>query len=196
MLTMLSTFALFGQTTKEIQEAFASSYVAESKKDYESAIQLMKKVYREDSYEINLRLGWLCYENMQSTISIDYYHKAVKLMPASTEPLWGLAYPLYALEKWSELEKNYQDILQLDPKNTTANYRLGIIYYYRKDYIKASKYFDVCLNLSPFDYDAMLMSAWNHYFMGHAKEAAILFNKVLMNRPGDSSALDGLGLLK
>ena len=117
-------------------------------------------------------------------------------MPAATEPLWGLLNPYLAKEDWLNAEKVYLDILKLDPKNSVVNYRLGLIYYYRKNYKMAQKYFDVALNLYPFDYDTMLMSAWTNYFLGKNSEAKVLFNKVLLYSPNDASALEGLALIK
>ena len=98
------------------------------------------------------------------------------------------------LKKWSTLSGVYQKILKLDPKNTTANYRLGLSAYYSKDYITAKKYFDVVLGLYPMDYNALLMNGWTNYFIGKKTEAKILFNKVLMVAPTDSSAKEGLAL--
>ena len=117
-------------------------------------------------------------------------------MPVATEPLWGIVYPYSAQEKWNNVEQTYKWILKLDPKNGLAHYRLGLINYYRKKYSEAKKYFDVALNQSPFEYNYMLMSAWNNYFLGKYSEAKVLFNKVLLYNPDDKSALEGLSLIK
>jgi len=182
--------------TKEVMDAFSQSYDFEAIKKYPAAISAINKVYSESSYEMNIRMGWLYYSAGKSKEAIAYYQKAIALMPAATEPLWAIINPLSVLEIWNEVEKNYLAILKLDPKNSTANYRLGLIYYYRKDYVNAKKYLDVSLNLYPFDYNNMLMSAWTNYFLGNKNEAKLLFNKVLLYSPNDSSALEGLGLIK
>ena len=117
-------------------------------------------------------------------------------MPASTEAKWAVITVLTKLENWKEIEKTYLSILKLDPKNATANYNLGLIYYYRKNYVTAKKYFDVSLNLTPFGYNNLLMSAWTNYFLGNRNNAIVLFNKVLLYSPNDASALQGLGLIK
>ena len=65
-----------------------------------------------------------------------------------------------------------------------------------KDYTSAYKYFEKVVNLYPFGYDALLMYAWTNFQTGKTREAKILFNKVLMLSPGDTSALEGLGLIK
>jgi len=117
-------------------------------------------------------------------------------MPAATEPLWAMINPLTALENWNEIGKTYLIILKLDPQNVTANYNLGLIFYYRKDYVSAKKYFDVALNQYPFGYNNMLMSAWTNYFLGNKNDALTLFNKTLLYSPNDKSALEGLSLIK
>lgn len=186
----------FSQDSKALQTAFAKSYAYEAKYEYEDAIRAIKELYNEKSYPINVRLGWLYYLNKNYTSSIAYYQKAIDIMPAAAEPLWGLLSPQIALEKWGDVEKTYLAIVKLEPKSATAHYKLGMIYYYRKNYSTAKKYFDVALNLYPLDYDSLLMSAWTNYFLGNTSEAKILFNRVLLLYQTDSSALEGLGLIK
>jgi tetratricopeptide (TPR) repeat protein len=178
------------------QEAFSTSYRAEADSQYAQAASALIKIYDEKSYEINLRLGWLYYLQGAQEKAISSYRKASALMPAATEPWWGLVYPLAAREDWVQLEEVYQAILKLDPKNATANYRLGLIYYYRKNYTRALPHFELCLDMAPFDYDALLMNAWTQFFLGKTTNAKVLFQKVLLNRPGDVSALEGLSQIK
>jgi tetratricopeptide (TPR) repeat protein len=181
---------------KEIAAAFSSSYESEIAKKYETAIAALNTVYDTTSYEMNLRLGWLNYLAGKTKESIAYYQKAAANMPAATEPKWAIITVYTKLENWTEIEKTYISILKLDAKNATANYNLGLIYYYRKNYIEAKKFFDVSLNQTPFGYNYLLMSAWTNYFLGNKSNASILFNKVLLYAPNDASALEGLGLIK
>jgi tetratricopeptide (TPR) repeat protein len=182
--------------TKEITVAFTQSYTLEFNQDYAGAITELKNVYEADSYEINLRLGWLYYLAQKYTESIVYYEKAVQIMPAATEPIIGLVAVYSLLENWTAVEISYRSILKLDSKNELINYKLGLIYFYRKDYELAKKYFDVSLNLTPFGYNNMLMSGWVNYYLGKKNDATILFNKVLLYSPNDVSALEGLSLIK
>lgn len=186
----------FAQDSKALQYAFSKSYTYESKYQYDEAIKVIKELYNEKSYPINMRLGWLYYLSKNYSSSISYYQKAGALMPASAEALWALVSPQIALEKWTDVEKTYQAIVKLEPKSATAHYKLGMIYYYRKNYSTAKKYFDIALNLYPMDYNILLMSAWNNYFLGNVNEAKILFNRVLVVSPGDTSAVEGLSLIK
>lgn len=195
-LLFFATFSVNAQANKVLSNAFKQSYDYEATKNYEAAINTINSMYSETSYEINIRLGWLNYLSGKFKESVTYYQKAIELMPAATEPKWGIIYPYTKLENWTEVEKNYSGILILDPKNVTANYNLGLIFYYRKDYITAKKYFDISLNLFPFNINNLVMSAWTNYFLGNKNEATVLFNKALLCSPNNKSALEGLSLIK
>jgi len=117
-------------------------------------------------------------------------------MPYSIEARLGYALPASAMGNWDQVITKYNEILSIDPENYTTNYRIGMIYYGRKDYEKSIKYFEKIANMYPFDYDAIQMYAWSNYQLGKLREAKVLFNKTLLIRPGDSSAMDGLGLIK
>lgn len=181
---------------KTLMNAFSLSYDYEAIQKYDAAINTLNTVYSATSYEINLRMGWLNYLAGKHKESVTFYQKAITLMPAATEPLWAIINPLTKLENWKEIEKTYFSILKLDSKNASANYNLGLIYYYRKDYVNAKKHFDVALNLFPFGFNNMLMSAWTNYFLGNKNEAMTLFNKTLLYSPNNKSALEGLSLIK
>ena len=183
-------------SNKPLIAVFKQSYEYEASKNYEAAINVVNSLYSESSYEINLRLAWLYYLSGKQKESVSYYQKAAVIMPVATEPLWGMVNAYAKQEDWGNVEKTYLNILKIDPKNSKANYNLGLIYFYRKDYKDAKKYFDVDLNLSPFGYNNLLMSAWTNYYLGNKNEASVLFNKVLLYNPNDKSALEGLSLIK
>jgi tetratricopeptide (TPR) repeat protein len=196
LFTLISA-SLFGQTNyTALQDAFSKSQAYESKGNFTDAISSMKAIYQEDSYEINLRLGWVCYLNGSFTESAAYYQKAIKLKPYAIEPKLGYVYPNSALGKWDLVITQYNDILVIDPQNSLVNYRMASIYYGRKDYAKAEKYLEKVVNLYPFDYDSMILYAWTNFQLGKLREAQVLFNKVLLNKPKDASALEGLSLIK
>ncbi|MFH2140864.1 MAG: tetratricopeptide repeat protein [Bacteroidota bacterium] len=195
LLILIAQIAV-AQTTTEIQSAFTLSYTYESGGEYGKAIDEIKKVYSEDNYEINIRLGWLNYEAGHFTVSISYYQKAISLKPYSIEAKFGIVYPAAAAGNWDQVILHYNEILKIEPKNSVVNYRLGVIYYERKDYKKSFEYLENVVNLYPFDYDGLIMFAWCNYQLGNTREAKVLFNKVLLLSPNDSSAKEGLGLLK
>lgn len=194
-LSVLMVGSVFGQSSG-LQTAFETSYTKEAESDFTGAIKVLKAVYSETNYELNLRLGWLHYSAGLFTESMAYYKKAIDLMPASVEAKFGYVYPAAAVGNWDQVKTQYENILRIDAKNSQAHYRLGLIFYGREEFDKALQHFQVGFNLYPFDYDFNLMMAWTSLKMGKLREAKVLFNKVLLLSPGDESALEGLGLIK
>jgi tetratricopeptide (TPR) repeat protein len=184
------------QDQKTMLDAFNKSYVLENGQKYNEAVDALKALNKPNDYVVNLRLGWLLYNGKRYDESVAAYKKAATLMPAAVEPLQGLVNAQIAQNKWGDVEQTYLTILKIDAKNTKINYYLGMMYYNRKEYTKAEKYFSVIINLYPYDYDGMLMSAWNAYFLGKTNEAKELFQRVLLYSPTDASAKEGLTLLK
>ncbi len=186
-----------GQDTQysNVIKGFQSSYLQEASGDLQASISDLKAIYSEDSYEVNLRLGWLLYSAGQFTESYSFYNKALSLKPFAIEPRFGLIYPAAAMGNWDVVISQYKKIIEIAPGNTVAMHRLGLVYYGRKEYHEAEKLFDKVVNLYPFEYDALLMLGWTKFQMKKYREAKVLFNKALMNSPGGQSALEGLELL-
>lgn len=195
---ILFTVSLFPAIAQENtqQTAFEKSYALEKNANYKDAAQSLMQVYNEKSYELNLRLGYLKYMAGSYTDAIIFYKKAIQIMPYAIEPRLGFVYPAAALNKWDDVVLQYQAILKIDPKNSSVNYKLGVIYYNRKKYAPAYSLFEKVVNLYPFDYDGLLMYAWTSYRMDKLTQAKLLFKKVLLISPNDKSALKGLALIK
>ena len=135
----VSTIALFSfnataQSAEEMQKAFKASYANEYKSNYPNAIADLQKVYKADSYESNLRLGWLHYLAKKYSNSMDYYQKAADLKKFSIEARLGYIKPANELKKYDKVYEMYEAILKIDPYNSTANYWVGVYYYGAKKY--------------------------------------------------------------
>lgn len=191
---LLSASKGFSQTT--LETVFSNSYKSEAAGKYSDAIKAVKEVYDEKNYQINLRLAFLSYEAGLFTESMSYYEKSIALMPYSIEARFGYVLPAAAAGNWDKVLNQYFEIVKIDPLNTKANYRIGSIYYGRKDYANSFKYLEKVVNVYPFDYDGLLLYAWANFQLGKTKEAKLLFEKVLLLSPRDKSALEGLGLIK
>ncbi|GAB2568658.1 tetratricopeptide repeat protein [Spirosoma areae] len=191
VLSLISRASLQAQTLT----AFRESYTLEAKKDYKQAIAALKKT-NDDSYEVNLRQGWLHYLAGLLPESVDYYEKAITQRPTSIEARLGYVLPASTLNHWDQVTEQYQAVLRLDPNNTVTNYRMGLLFYYRKEYKNADVYFTKILKLYPFDHDSLLMLGWTKYRLGQGNEARGLFNRALLNTPTDTSAAQGLATLK
>ncbi len=196
IFVLLTAMQVAGQNFTELQDAFSESYRYEAQKDYSRAISVLTEVYQSESYELNIRLGWLNYLAGMYPESVAYYKKAVELKPFSVEAKLGYTYPLSMLGNVNEIKIQYEKILEITPMNTVAHYNLGMIEYNAADYPSALKHFEKVVNLYPFDYDGTIMFAWTHFKLGKLREAEILFNKALLIKPGDESALEGLELVK
>lgn len=191
MLASLSN----GQDFKATKDAFQQSYIQEATGEMTSAINSLKAVYSEKSYEINLRLGWLCYQAGNFSESVAYYNKAIGLMPYAIEPRFGLVYPGAAMGNWTMVMNQYEKILEITPNNSIAMHRMGLILYGKEEYESAKRYFEKVVNLYPFDYDALTMLGWTYFKLNNFREAKVLFQKALLHTPGGTSAMEGLDLL-
>ena len=198
LLTVLLFWVLvsMAQDYTRLTAAFSDSYAKEKSGKYAEAITALKTFYDADSYEINLRLGWLSYLQGQFSESLSYYNRAIVLMPYAIEPRLGVVLPASSLGNWDMVISQYEKILAIDPNNTVTLYRLGLISYDKKDYKQAYQLFEKVVNLYPFDYQSVLMLAWTNLKLGKTREAKILFNKALLYYPEDTSAKEGLGLIK
>ncbi|HUS87720.1 MAG TPA: tetratricopeptide repeat protein [Bacteroidales bacterium] len=196
LFLVISAGKISGQSFTEKKDAFQKSYIQEATGDYSGAANTLREIYDENSYEVNLRLGWLTYLSGSFNESKAYYNKSIALMPYAVEPRFGYVYPSAAMGNWSEVIRQYEKIIEITPNNSIAMHRLGLIYYGRENYEESLRLFEKVVNLYPFDYDALTMLAWTHYRLNNMREARILFQKALLNTPNGTSAIEGLELFK
>lgn len=176
-------------------EAFAASYTAEAKANYTDAIAALQAGY-VGTYEQNVRLGWLFLLAKDYPASVAHYQQAIAQRPAALEARFGLLKPLSALGQVDKMLPVYAAILRLDPQNTQANYWTGVLYLNRQEYGQAARHFKRVVSLYPFDYDANLALAQTCLHLEKPAEARALFDQVLLIRPGDAAATEGLRQLK
>ena len=191
LILLIFVHASFGQN--QISNAFSESYLQEYNKEYSKAIEALDNVYDTNSYEINLRLGWLYYLNADYVKSKIYYTNAMKLKPDSIEAKLGYVYPVYAAESWDELMKTYNSILIIDPYHYTANLKLSTMYYYQKDFWNAKKYSEILIKLYPFDYSNNLLLGKINLSLGNIILAKKYLNNALLYDP---TAVEVINLLK
>ena len=182
---ILFCFSVKAQQTTEA--AFSKSYSFEYETQYAKAITSLTDLHI-DSYQINLRLGWLYYLSKDYVKSEQFYRKAVASEPSSIEARFGLVLPLSTVGNWNSVLAVYLEVVKLDPNNSTANYRIASIYYARKDYVNAKVYVAKVLKLYPFDYDSNLLSG--KILMAQTKnaDAKKYFTKALEYNPQSEEA--------
>ncbi len=195
LLSILIPYRLYSQDAEKQIEAFRESYAMENTGELQKSIEVLRTIYDEKSYEINLRLGWLTYLSGSFIESTSYYNRAINLMPYAIEPRLGIVNPLAAMGNWDQVIGHYKKILSTDPQNSLVNYRMGVIYYNREEYNTAHQHLEKVVNLYPFDIDGLVMLAWCKYRLKQFREAKILFQRALMHTPGNASAREGLELI-
>ncbi len=195
VLSILS-FTIVSQETEPMAKAFIKSFELENTGKYSEAADIIISSYNKESYECNMRLGWLYYKANNYDNSAKYYYIAGKLMPYSVEAKLALTLPLSEQNKWDDIMQVYKDVLAIDSKNYKALYNLGLIYYNRSLFYAAFDNFKILNNLYPTDYSASLMYAWSNVMLGKNREAKVLFNKILLLYPSDKSATEGLSILE
>jgi tetratricopeptide (TPR) repeat protein len=196
LLTAGFVYQAGAQVFDKQRAAFRTSYTQENVGDYKAAVNTLKSVYDDSSYEMNLRLGWLSFKSGEFKESEAYYRKAITIRPYGIEARLGLVYPLSSMGNWTLVNSIYEEILSIDANNSLANYRYGLLAYGKEDYAKADKLFSKVVNLYPFDYDSLIMLAWTRFKLGKSLEAKALFQKVLLYSPDDASAMEGLSLVR
>lgn len=183
-------FMQFSFAQTEQSNAFKESYKFEYSKDFSNAIDMLDKVYKADSYEINLRLGWLTYLNADYPKSQAYYKTAIKLQPKSIEAKLGYVYPTSAMQNWEDIIKIYNDVLAIDDSNYTVNFRMSVIYFLRKDFGKANSYAKKVKSLYPFDYKINVLLGKINIGLGKIDTAKVYLNSALLNSPTSKIVLD------
>jgi len=176
---------LSAQSSAEL--AFSKSYSFEYDTQYAKAIEAMTAL-NSDAYEVSLRLGWLHYLNKDYLKSEACYKKAIASEPSSVEARFGIVLPLAALGNWNAVLGHYLDILKIDPNNSIANYRIGYIYYSRKDYANAMIYTGKVIKMYPFDYDSNLLAGKVMMAQGKNAEAKKYFNRAIEYNPQSEEA--------
>ncbi len=202
-ITILISFILFINLLKaqnnlnktKIIETFSTTYYYESKLDYNNAILTFYQFYDRNSYEMNMRLGWLNYLKGDMQTSIIYYKIALENEPSSIQAHWGLILPYTELKLWEEVRKELLKILELDPINYSANYRLALSYYYMGDYKRSENYLNIIFKLYPFDYDITSLLGYINIKKGEINEARKYFTIALKYNPSNEEIRNTLNSL-
>lgn len=192
LAVLITVSAHFTNAQNETVNAFSSSYKFESFKQYNKAIEALNTVYSVNSYEINIRLGWLNYLQGEYTQSEKYYKQALTITPKSIEGLLGLTFPQAAMLNWTSLSATYLKVLKLDPMNKTANFRLGQILFGKNEFKKAENHLAKICSAYPFDYDANVLMAEIQTKQGNISEAKAYYQKALLYNPDSILILKAL----
>ena len=193
LLLLSAAYSARSQASDAAISAFSASYAAEAAKDYPKAITELQAVYNDDFYEANLRLGWLHYQKKEYALSQKYYRQAMKNRPDSVEAMFGFVNPAAAVQNWADVFTTYQKILAADPANTVANYRIALMYYYRKEWAAATRHLQMVIDHYPFDYDSILLMAQVKLAEGKLAESKAYYQRALLYNPSNDAIKSVIG---
>jgi tetratricopeptide (TPR) repeat protein len=194
-IVFLTLSGISSAQSSKIADAFSKSYLGESNKEYLASIVSIENVYDATSFAMNLRLGWLHYLNKEYSRSQSYYNKAITLEPKSVDARLGYINAAAALQNWDEVLKTYKDILTFDPNNSLVNYRVGYIYYYRKNFTEAEKHLLKVVQMYPFDFDTNFLLGSVYVGQGKIVEAKRYYQLAQLYNPASKDVTDALAKL-
>lgn len=199
---LIAVIFIFGSCAANAQangkvKAFNESIRYEANNDFSNALDvLIKSGGGNNSYLMNMRLGWLYYKNGEYNDSKERYSAALNQQKRSIEAMLGLTLPLAAMDEWDQVTSVYQSILKIDPVNYYANLRLGQYYLNKGEYQAAKSYLEKVFALYPAEYEINLSLGWTYLYLGEKQKAKELLTSALMMSENDKSATEGLKQLE
>lgn len=194
ILFFFLSISLSGMTNEEIQDAYYKSYNYEKMENYVDAIKALLPVYKAypEGYTANLRLGWLYYLNKNYANSLEQYENAIKISPYSIEAKLGHLLPLLAQDRYSQVEKEAFQILNIDYYNYYANLRLVFALRMQKKYDNAESIVLKMLAIYPIDVSFLTEYALLKHFQEDIPAAVRVFNDILILDPENVTAKEYL----
>ncbi len=152
-IILLLTISLSATELTDYQKNYIKSFVLEEKKSYSKAIEELVKIYPkyQYDYELNLRLGWLYYQNKENKKSINYLKKTMLINENAIEPLNMILLPLTSLKNLKDAKKYSSIVIKKSPANYYAHLRIAYLYYILKKYDKALYHYNILNSFYPSD---------------------------------------------
>jgi tetratricopeptide (TPR) repeat protein len=174
------------------QRLWSDIVEAEKNKDYDSAIENVKKVMEitgnSPNAYANLHLGWLCYLKKDYGQAEAAYQAAAKNAPAAVSPLYGLINCHVATKNTDAAIEVAESLLDIDPLNYIGNKQLGDLYYQKKDYKSSGIYYYKLATTYPEDLEMANSLAWCYLKMGRMDMAKTIFSNIMAVLPHHESA--------
>ena len=178
----------------DYQKAYSKSFVHEQNQKYTKAIQILKKIYGQYSYdyELNLRLGWLSYLNKKDKTASKYLKIAMKIKPSGLEAKNMILLPLTRLRKWKTLRHYARLVIKRSPTNYYANIRLAYAYYLQRKSKRALGVYLKLYTYYPSDTSVKLGLAATYLQMRKKDKALVFYKEILKTNIYHKAAQIGL----
>src|SRR5215213_169000 len=146
----------------------------------EALQQFQKAIAAKDaSPEIFRAMGHIQFEMANYEDAAKTYRKLTQLKPQYAMGWFNLAVSLERLSAWDEASEAFHKAGTLDPKHGEAHLGLGVCHLRLEDPKSALYSFDRCLELLPEHEDAAFGKAAALQSLGHADDAAGIYEKIL-----------------
>jgi tetratricopeptide (TPR) repeat protein len=186
---------------RSYEALYAIGYLSERSKNYEKALEYYKAAnLKKTNEKILTRIANLYMKMREVSFAEQYAEKAIQINNRYLPAYFILADINSAFRSYDKTKELYKKILEINPDEMRAHYRLAWIYQINKDLTNAKKHYQAILNIyhrtkrniKEVEYAAI--SLGNIYLNSAEFEIALRFYKKAYNtNPGNITILERLG---
>lgn len=189
---ILIFFVSFNASAKTVEEAYAQI----EKGNTDTAVDILQKIIQKNpkNYAAHLTLGYAHMLKERYGKALESYRKADEIN-STLDSLSGIQWALLALGQHDESIKTGEKILEKDPKNFYARYRIAESLFLQKKYDAAVKYYKTLETDFPKNQDVLWKLALCELYQGRMDASADYFQKMLQENPNNYSAHLNLGYI-
>jgi tetratricopeptide (TPR) repeat protein len=162
-----------------------------SLRNFQKAIDI-----NQDYFEAHLQLG-LLYADEGNQLAIDYFNNALNIEPGNADIMFYLAMFYQETEDFDNAIKQYNSILQADPRFYHAYYNLGYInLVYLKDFNQAIQYFTSAIEINTDFAEAYYNRGFSYELLHDIDRSKTDYEKTLELSPNYQKAIEGLNRIE
>ena len=193
---MMATAAVWADPS--VSELWQESLAAETNGNYAAALDIHEQILPKVgiTYLASLRAGWLNYMIGRYPDALRFYEKASQQSSGTITPLYGAMNCHDALGDSARVIRVAKAILVINELDYTANRKLAETYYAEREFALAAAYYRKLNRLYPEDLAVASGLAWSCLEEGNARQAAPLFEDILMLSPDYPYAERGMQICK
>ncbi len=145
----------------------------------------------ETNYDAIIQLG-LLFTEKKDAIAVDYFGRALKMNPKSSEAYFGRAYYYQLTKQFQKALFDYRKVIDLDPSNDKAYYNVGYINFEAGKLKEALRSWDICIQMNNANIQAYYMRGLVHETLKNPEDARLNYEFALQLNPEYQLAKDGL----
>ncbi len=151
----------------DVKELFAKCDILEQAGEYEKARAVCQQILLHDqSYGVQLRLGWLNFQCGDFDKANERYHLAAKECADCVDPILGLQLVAVSTGKWKEALTAGDQVLALESDNYWAIARKALAWYMLGKYALARVEYKKALEIAPDNPEMLLGLGFTRIYQG------------------------------